>query len=194
MASVSEAEHLCSNGMSRRARSSGWANSGLVFTIQEDAIRPGKAHPLAGVELQRRFERKAFELGGRSYALPAQRAQDFLAGRLSRGDFESSYARGHVASDLGEVLPEAAAAAIRQALVVFNRTIPGYIGEGLLVGPESRGSSPVRIPRDPGTRLSVTTPGLYPIGEGAGYAGGIMSAAIDGLRSAAAVVRRHALA
>ncbi len=191
VASVSEAEHLCSNGMSRRRRDSGWANSGLVFTIPGDVLPGDGKHPLAGVELQRRYEKRAFELGDESYALPAQRASDFLKRQLSRGPFVSSYARGHVASDLREILPAPTAAAIAHALVVFDRKIPGFIGEGLLVGPESRGSSPVRLPRDPETRLSLTTPGLYPVGEGAGYAGGIMSAALDGLRSAAAVIRRY---
>ncbi len=90
-----------------------------------------------------------------------------------------------------EVLPAPTAHAIRCALETFDRKIPGYLGEGLLVGPEARGSSPVRILREPGTRQSPTAPGLYPVGEGAGYAGGIMSAAIDGLRSAAALIRVH---
>jgi uncharacterized FAD-dependent dehydrogenase len=192
VACVSEAGHLCSNGMSRSRRDSGRANSGLVFTISPDAIPGADRSPLAGVELQRHFERHAFTLGGSEYAMPAQRAEDFLRGRLSRGPLASSYARGHVAADLREVLPEATSAAMVPALGFFDRLIPAFVGEGLLVGPESRGSSPVRIPRDGASRESVSTPGLYPVGEGAGYAGGIVSAAIDGLRSAAAIIRRHA--
>ncbi len=189
VATVSEAGHLCSNGMSRRSRNSGWANSGLVFTIDHDLVSGGGKHPLAGIELQRQIEKRAFDIGGGTYALPAQRARAFVKGRLSGEDMESSYALGLVRADLREVLPAPTAHAIRCALETFDRKIPGYLGEGLLVGPEARGSSPVRILREPISRQSPTTPGLYPVGEGAGYAGGIMSAAIDGLRSAAALIR-----
>ncbi len=191
VATVSEAGHLCSNGMSRRGRDSGWANSGLVFTIGRDLVSGGGEHPLAGIELQRLMERRAFEIGGAAYALPAQRASDFVKGRVSGGSLRSSYARDLVSADLREVLPNPTAQAFRSALENFDRKIPGYLGEGLLVGPEARGSSPVRILRDSATRQSPSTPGLYPVGEGAGYAGGIMSAAIDGLRSAAALIRAN---
>lgn len=186
MASVSESGHLCSNGMSRRQRDSGWANSGLVFTVGQEIAGAG---PFAGIELQRTLERRAFELGGANYTLPAQRASDYAKGTLSKGELASSYPRGLVSADLREVLPAPTAAAIARALRAFDARISGYMKEGLLVGPESRGSSPIRMPRDPLSRVSLSTPGLYPIGEGAGYAGGIMSAAIDGLRSAAALIR-----
>lgn len=193
MASVSEAEHLSTNGMSRRQRDSGWANSGLVFTVGPDEVPGGGADPLGGVALQRRLERRAFELGGGDYSLPTQRVPDFLAGRRSRGPFASSYPRGHRAADLREVLPPAGARAMARALPLFGKHMPGYASAaGILVGPETRGSSPVRIPRDERTRVSPSTPGLYPVGEGAGYAGGIMSAAVDGLRSAAALVQAFA--
>jgi uncharacterized protein len=193
MASISEPGHLCTNGMSRRKRDSGWANSGLVYTIDADLV-PGKgADPLGGIEVQRAHERRAFELGGGDYSLPAQRASDFLRGRRSKGALESSYPRKLVSADLREVLPPAVARAMLRGLELFADQIPGYGSEsGLLVGPEARGSSPVRIPRDDATRVSPTTPRLYPVGEGAGYAGGIMSAAIDGLRSAAALVQAFA--
>ncbi|MCD4748910.1 MAG: NAD(P)-binding protein [Thermoanaerobaculales bacterium] len=189
VAGISEAGHLCSNGMSRRSRDSGWAGSGLVFTIPAELTPGGGRHPLAGIELQRKVEKRAFEIGGETYALPAQRAQDYVKGRISGGSLTSSYSRGLVSADLREVLPDRTATAIRHALEIFDRRIPGYLSEGVLVGPESRGSSPTRIPRDSTTRVSTTTPGLYPVGEGAGYAGGIMSAAIDGLRSAAALIQ-----
>lgn len=193
MASVSEAEHLCTNGMSRRRRDSGFANSGLVFTVRAGATPGGGRDPLDGVAVQRAFERRAFELAGGTYALPAQRAPDFLAGRRSRGALASSYPGRLVAADLREVVPTAGARAIQASLRFFTSRIPGYAGpDALLVGPEARGSSPVRIPRDPATRASASTTGLYPVGEGAGYAGGIMSAAIDGLRSAAALVEAWA--
>ena len=191
VATISEEGHLCSNGMSRRQRNSGWANSALVFTIGPDLVPGGGRHPLAGIELQRSLEKRAFELGGSTYALPSQRASAYVKGRLSGDDIKSSYRLGLVRADLREVLPAPTAHAIRCALETFDRKIPGYLGEGILVGPESRGSSPVRIPRDPTTRQSLSTPGLFPVGEGAGYAGGIMSAAIDGLRSAAALIRSH---
>lgn len=190
VASVSEEGHLCTNGMSRRRRDSGWANSGLVFTVPDD-MAPGDLHPLAGIAMQRRIERRAFELGGSNYALPAQRAREFVKGRLSGSEMRSSYSRGLVPADLREIIPASTAHAIRGALEKFDRKIPGYVNEGILVGPESRGSSPVRILRDSATRQSISTPGLFPVGEGAGYAGGIMSAAIDGLRSTAALIRAH---
>jgi uncharacterized FAD-dependent dehydrogenase len=192
MASVSEAGYLCTNGMSRRLRDSGRANSGLVFTVPAASMPGGGAHPLAGVELQRSLERRAFELGGGDYAVPAQRAEDFLAGKRSEALPDSTYPRGLASAHLQEVLPPAVAVAMVDALKTFERQIPGYVGEGLLVGPETRGSSPVRIPRTEPDRVSTSTPGLYPVGEGAGFAGGIMSAAIDGLRSAAALVRARA--
>ncbi|MGE0708050.1 MAG: NAD(P)/FAD-dependent oxidoreductase [Planctomycetota bacterium] len=193
MASVSEAEHLCTNGMSRRLRDSGWANSGLVFSVPPERA-PGRAkHPLAGVELQRRLEKRAFELGGGDYALPAQRVPDFLRGLVSKGPLASSYPRRLQAVELREVLPAWGVRDFAAALKRFGHQVPGYdSGAALLVGPETRGSSPVRIPRDPETRVSPSTPGLYPVGEGAGFAGGIMSAAIDGIRSAAALIRAHA--
>jgi len=193
MASVSEAEHLCTNGMSRRKRDSGWANSGLVFTVPQDKAPGGGVHPLAGVALQRQLEQRAFQLGGGDYALPAQRVDDFLRGQVSRGELKSSYPRRLHPMDLREVLPDWSRKAFGKALARFGQRIEGYsTSSGLLVGPETRGSSPVRIPRDLESRISVSTPGLYPIGEGAGYAGGIMSAAIDGLRSAAALIRAAA--
>jgi uncharacterized protein len=190
MASVSEAGALCTNGMSRRKRDSGRANSGLVFTARAEHTPRLGADPLDGVELQRRLERRGFELGGGDYSVPAQRVVDFLAGRPSPGPLESTYPRGMTAGvDLSEVIPATFLEPMRQALRGFERQMPGYAGaEALLVGPEARGSSPVRLPRDHETRVSTSTPGLYPVGEGAGFAGGIMSAAVDGLRSAAALV------
>ncbi|RMG08477.1 MAG: FAD-dependent oxidoreductase [Planctomycetota bacterium] len=194
MASVSEPGFLCTNGMSRRRRDSGWANSGLMVTCDPATFDGGRGHPLAGVELQRRLEARAFALGGGDYRLPAQRADDFLRARRSDpAGLRSSYPRGLRSADVREVLPPGAAEAIAAALRAFDRRIPGYAGgAGLLVGPESRGSAPVRVPRHERTRVALRTPGLYPMGEGAGYAGGIVSAAIDGLRSAAALVRARA--
>lgn len=193
MDSVSEPGHYGTNGMSRRLRDSGWANSGLVYTVTAAETKHGGKDPFDGLEVQRACERKAFELGTGAYECPAQYAPDFLRGAKSKGPFRSSYPRKHLAADLRDVLPPEGARALAHALREFDHRIKGYAGpQGLLVGPESRGSSPVRIDRDDGTRVSPSTPGLYPVGEGAGFAGGIVSAAIDGLRSARALVARYA--
>jgi uncharacterized FAD-dependent dehydrogenase len=193
MDSVSEPGHYGTNGMSFRLRDSGWANSGIVYTVTAGETKNGGRDPFDGLEIQRAMERRAFELGSGAYECPAQRVVDFLAGRKGAGPFESSYLRKHVAADLREVLPPQGQKAIAAALREFDRRIKGFAGpQGLLVGPESRGSSPIRIERDQVTRESPSTKGLYPVGEGAGFAGGIVSAAIDGLRSARAIVRRFA--
>lgn len=193
MDSVSEPGHYGTNGMSFRLRDSGWANSGLVYTVTAEETKNGGRDPFDGLEVQRAVERRAFELGKGGYECPAQRVQDFLAGRVSKGPFQSSYPRTHVAADLRSVLPPAGAKAMANALREFDSRIRGFAGPtGLLVGPESRGSSPIRIERDQETRESPSTKGLFPVGEGAGFAGGIVSAAIDGLRSARAIVKRFA--
>jgi uncharacterized FAD-dependent dehydrogenase len=195
MASVSEPAHFCTNGMSRRKRDSGWANSGLVYTVETEDIpgaKPG-ADPFIALELQRSLEKRAFELGGGDYKAPAQRVSDFLAGKLSQGPFASSYPRGHVAADLRELIPARGARALARAIREFDRRMVGYgSSAGLLVGPEARGSSPVRIVRDARTRESPSTPGVFPVGEGAGFAGGIISAAVDGMRSARALIATFA--
>ncbi|MBI3723440.1 NAD(P)-binding protein [bacterium] len=193
MDSVSEPGHYGTNGMSRRARDSGWANSGIVYTVTAGETANGGRDPFDGLELQRRCEKTAFELGSGRYECPTQRVLDFLSGKTSRAPFKTSYPREHVAADLRTVLPPLGAKAIARALREFDARIRGYAGpSGILVGPESRGSSPVRIEREAETRESASTPGLFPVGEGAGFAGGIVSAAIDGLRSARALVRRYA--
>jgi uncharacterized FAD-dependent dehydrogenase len=194
MASVSEAGHLCTNGMSRRKRDSGWANSAIVYTVEAHETPGGGRHPLDGVQLQRQCEAAAFALGGAEYALPGQRVVDYLRGRATKAKtLQTSYPREVRGSDLRQVIPDGIARELARALEAFDRSMPGYAqGEAVLVGPEARGSSPVRIPRDDASRVSTSTPRLYPIGEGAGYAGGIMSAAIDGLRTAAAVVQAFA--
>lgn len=191
--SVSEPEMFCTNGMSRSRHDTPYANSGLVVTL--DPRELGSDHPLAGVALQRRYEAAAFELAGRNYFCPIQRAHDFVAGRApSPGErLASSYARGTAPVDLAAVVPPAVAAAIRAGLPVMDRKWRGdFLKNAALVGPEMRGSSPVRIERDASTRESPALAGLYPIGEGAGFAGGIISAAVDGLRTAKTIVGRFA--
>jgi uncharacterized FAD-dependent dehydrogenase len=186
MPSVSEPGYFCTNGMSESRHDSPFANSGLVVTITPDDT--GSRHPLAGVHYQQRSERLAYLAGRRSYAAPIQWARDFLAGRPSPGALPSSYARGTVPIELGTILPPAVIEALERGLPVMDRRFHGlFLKRATLTGPESRGSSPVRILRDPTTRACPEVAGLYPCGEGAGYAGGIISAAVDGLRTARAL-------
>ncbi|MGL6096016.1 MAG: NAD(P)/FAD-dependent oxidoreductase [Fimbriiglobus sp.] len=189
--SVSQDGAFCTNGMSLSKRDSPYANSGLVVTVPVEAF--DGTDVLAGMRLQERYEKKAFELGRGGYAAPVQRAKDFLAGKVSKGVPPSSYPREKVSADLRDVLPPVVAEAVRHGLPQMDRRWQGrFLPDAVLAGPESRGSSPVRIDRDNETRESPGVRGLYPVGEGAGYAGGIVSAAVDGLRTARAIVARYA--
>ncbi|MES1241587.1 MAG: NAD(P)/FAD-dependent oxidoreductase [Acidobacteriota bacterium] len=186
VAAASEPGGVVTNGMSQYSRDERNANSGIVVGITPDDYPGG---PLAGIELQRHWERRAFELGGGTYEAPGQLVGDFLAGRPST-DFGSvlpSYRPGVRLGDLSTGLPDYAIEAIREALPAFGRTIPGFaMNDALLTAVETRTSSPVRIPRNEDFQ-SLNTEGLYPAGEGAGYAGGILSAAVDGIKVAEAV-------
>ncbi|HEV8549084.1 MAG TPA: hypothetical protein VGQ57_08650, partial [Polyangiaceae bacterium] len=180
---------LVVNGMSLARRDSPFANSGLVVALEPaDWQKLGFSGPLGGTELQERIERAAFEAGGGMLVAPAARVEDFAAGRASSSVPDTSYIPGIVAADLASVLDVAGipiAERIRRALHDFNRTMRGYLtNEAVLVGVESRTSSPVRVPRDPESLESPDISGLFPTGEGAGYAGGIVSAALDGMRVA----------
>lgn len=182
------------NGMSPSSRNSRYANSGIVVGVEPEALAAiGLAGPLAGIELQRRIERTTFEAGGGALRAPATRVTDFLAGRASSTAPASSYQPGLEPSDVGAVIDSTGlgfAAALRQSLAHFGRSLHGYVTEdAVLVAVESRTSAPVRVPRHPETLQSLEWPGLYPGGEGAGYAGGIVSAAVDGMRVARAIVR-----
>lgn len=191
--SVSEPGMFCTNGMSNSRHETPFANSGLVVTLEPTEF--GSDHPLAGVHVQQRYERQAFELAGRNYLVPIQRAKDFIAGRETDASRElaCSYKRGAYSLDLAQVLPPVISKAIRAGLPVMDEKFRGdLLKNAVLVGPEMRGSSPVRIDRDPQSRTCPNLAGLYPVGEGAGYAGGIVTAAIDGLRSARAIVERFA--
>ncbi len=186
VASVNEPGFLCTNGMSNSTHSSRWANAAIVTTVGEREFGPGA---FAGVAYQRELEARFFEAGGADYHAPAQRASDFLAGRESSGVLRSSYVLGLAPRRIDELLPANLRDALAAALARFERTIPGFAGpEGLLVGLESRSSGPVRMTRDRATRRAVGFANLYPVGEGAGYAGGIMSAALDGARTALALL------
>ncbi|QDT38766.1 NAD(P)/FAD-dependent oxidoreductase [Stratiformator vulcanicus] len=191
--SVSEPRRFCTNGMSNSRHDTEWANSGLVVTLEPHEF--GASHPLAGVELQRQYEAAAFELAGRNYQVPVQRADDFVNSRApaTGSPIDCSYRRGSTPLELSQVLPPVIANAVRAGLPVMDEKWRGqFLKDAVLVGPEMRGSSPVRIDRDRRSRVCPDIDGLYPIGEGAGYAGGIVTAAVDGLRSAREVVRRFA--
>jgi len=186
VAATSEEGRVVTNGMSQYSRNERNANSGIVVGITP-ADFPGDV--LAGVEFQRQWESRAFELGGKSYAAPAQRVGDFLAGRPSThlGEVVPSYTPGVTPTDLSTALPDYAIAAIREALPAFEKQIKGFAMEdAVLTGVETRTSSPIRIKRGEDFQ-SINIKGLYPAGEGAGYAGGILSAAVDGIEVAEAV-------
>jgi uncharacterized protein len=186
VAAASEPGRVVTNGMSQYSRNERNANSGIVVGITPDDF-PG--HPLAGIALQRQLEEKAFQLGGCNYNAPAQLVGDFLADRPSTalGTVTPSYAPGVQLTDLSQILPDYVTAAIREALPAFEKKIKGFaMNDAILTGIETRTSSPIRIKRDQ-TYQSINTKGLYPAGEGAGYAGGILSAGIDGIKVAEAV-------
>ena len=219
VAATSEPGRVVTNGMSQYSRAERNANAGMVVGIepndfpqqdraawtaafgehdgatladeaQQFAAR-GQVHPLAGIVLQRQLETKAYEVGGSTYEAPAQRVGDFLAARPSTqlGGVQPSYKPGIHLTDLAQVLPDYAVAAMREALPAFGRKIKGYdMADALMTAVETRTSSPLRIPRGEAFE-SPNTPGLYPAGEGASYAGGILSAGVDGIRVAEAVAR-----
>jgi uncharacterized FAD-dependent dehydrogenase len=190
MPSVSEPGAFCTNGMSLSKHDSPFANSGLVITADP---RDFGTDILAGVRWQRHYEQLAYEAGRREYLCPIQRANDFLVGKLSDAIPANSYPRGGVSVRVEEVVPAIVAEALRHGLPIMDRRWQGrFLNEAALVGPEARGSAPVRIVRDQQSRQSPGLEGLYPVGEGAGYAGGIVSAAVDGLRTALAIVARYA--
>ncbi|MFO7597041.1 MAG: FAD-dependent monooxygenase [Desulfocurvibacter africanus] len=187
IAAASETGGVVTNGMSRHARAGGNANSALLVGVEPTDL--GSPHPLAGVEFQRRWERRAFELAGGDYRAPVQMVEDFLAGRPSKrlGDVQPTYKPGVTPTDLAECLPAYVASTMREAIVGLDRKLRGFARpDAVLTGVETRSSSPVRLVRGEDLQ-SVTFRGVYPAGEGAGYAGGIVSAAVDGMRAAEAV-------
>jgi uncharacterized protein len=189
---ATELDGLVVNGMSLSRRDSPFANSGLVVSIEpEDLERAGYGGPLGGITYQRVIERAAKLAGGGSLRAPATRAADFVQGRSSRDAPETSYQPGLLPTNLRDVLDSGGiplAKRMARALALFEKRMRGYAsGDAVLVGVESRTSSPVRVPRDPESLQSPDMRGLYPTGEGAGYAGGIVSAALDGMRVARAI-------
>jgi uncharacterized FAD-dependent dehydrogenase len=190
VAATSEAGRVVTNGMSQYSRAERNANAGIVVGLTP-ADYDGASDPLGGIAFQRHWESRAFVEGGGTYAAPAQRVGDFLAGRPSAalGAVVPSYKPAVRPADLSACLPDFATAAIRAALPAFDRQIAGFaMDDAVMTGVETRTSSPVRIPRDTDGQ-SPTLEGLFPAGEGAGYAGGILSAGVDGIRAAEAVAR-----
>jgi len=190
VAATSEPDRVVTNGMSQYSRNERNANAGIVVGINPTEDFPG--HPLAGVELQEALESRAFELGGNDYCAPAQLVGDFIRGKPSQklGEVEPSYKPGIKLCDLAPSLPQYAIDAIREALPEFGKQIRGFDrNDAILTGIETRTSSPVRITRDSESLQSINTRGLFPAGEGAGYAGGILSAGVDGIKVAEAVAK-----
>ncbi len=209
VAATSEPGRVVTNGMSQYSRAERNANAGMVVGVEPqdyprdpaafeamlgathgvETLAADETHPLAGIVLQRQLEARAFELGGGNYNAPAQRVGDFLARRASTalGEVQPSYQPGVTLVDLHEALPAYATAAMREALPAFARKIRGYdMQDAVLTGVETRTSAPLRIDRGDDFQ-SLNTAGLYPAGEGAGYAGGILSAGVDGIKVGEAV-------
>lgn len=187
---MTDAAQSVVNGMSPSGRTSPYANSGLVTEVRPADFEHLRAEwgELAGLKFQQQFEELARRYGGDRQIAPAQRVADFVAGRASASLARTSYIPGIVPSRLDRWMPRFIAQGLRQGLATFGRRMRGFVtNEAVVVGVESRTSSPVRIPRDPATLMHPETAGLFPAGEGAGYAGGIISAALDGERIAEAV-------
>lgn len=190
VAAASEEGRVVTNGMSQYSRRERNANSAIVVGIEPKDFGADGDDVLAGIEFQRRLEETAFKLGGESYDAPCQLVGDFLAGRKSgeHGEVEPSYKPGVHYCDLSESLPKYAVEAIREALPAFERKIKGFsMSDATLTAVETRTSSPIQVTRDKESLQSINTQGLYPAGEGAGYAGGILSAGIDGIKIAEAM-------
>jgi len=188
VAAASEPGRVVTNGMSQYSRAERNANSAIVVSISPEEDYPG--HPLAGIELQRRLEEKAYVLGGSNYNAPGQLMGDFVAGRPSSdvGAVLPSFKPGITWTDLATILPDYAVVALREAFPAFDKQVKGYFKhDAVLTGLETRTSSPIRIKRNNDDLQSLNTRGLFPAGEGAGYAGGILSAGVDGIKVAEAV-------
>jgi uncharacterized FAD-dependent dehydrogenase len=188
VAATSEVNRVVTNGMSQYSRNERNANSGIVVGITPEDYPGG---PLAGIELQERLESHAYLLGGSTYEAPAQLVGDFIAGKVSPalGSVEPSYKPGVKLVDLADALPAYAIEALREALPAFGKQIKGFdLHDAVLTGIETRTSSPLRITRGADMQ-SLNVKGLFPAGEGAGYAGGILSAGVDGIRIAEALAR-----
>jgi uncharacterized FAD-dependent dehydrogenase len=189
VAATSEENRVVTNGMSQYSRNERNANAGIVVNVDPEDYGGGPDNPLAGIDFQRKLESHAFELGGRNYEAPGQLVGDFITGTPSTafGAVIPSYQPGVHLTDLATALPDYAIEAMREALPAFNKQIPGFsMHDAVLTGVETRTSSPLRITRGKDFQ-SLNVKGLYPAGEGAGYAGGILSAGVDGIKVAEAL-------
>jgi len=177
---------IVTNGWSSSRRARGTANSGIVVELRPQDFKPfEKFGPLAAMEFQRSIEQKAWEAGGKTQTAPAQRLRDFIKGKVSQDLPNTSYAPGITSVELGAVFPDFIHKNLKEGFLQFEKSMRGYLTNDAVVhAPETRTSSPVKIPRDEQTLQHVQIEGLYPCGEGAGYAGGIVSAAMDGMKCA----------
>jgi uncharacterized FAD-dependent dehydrogenase len=192
VAAASEPGRVVTNGMSQYSRNERNANAAIVVGVEPSdfTLYDGSGSPLAGIALQRYWESRAFELGGGTYEAPGQLVGDFIAGRASSsfGEVQPSYKPGVHLTDLAHAIPDYAVEAIREAMGAFDRKLKGFARhDAIFTGVETRTSSPVRVRRNDDDYQSLNTRGLFPAGEGAGYAGGILSAGVDGIRVAEAV-------
>ena len=185
MASNSEKDTIVTNGMSNFARDGKNANSALLVNVTIDDYY--KNTPLDGMYFQEELEKKAFELGGKNYNAPVQKVGDFLENRISTefGKIQPTYMPGVTMANLNDILPYFISETLKESIIELDKKLKGFADkEAILTGVETRSSSPIQITRDKDTLNSVNIQGLYPCGEGAGYAGGIMTSAIDGIKCA----------
>ena len=188
MASSSEENSIVTNGMSEFKRDGENANSALLVNVLTTDLSES---PLSGIDFQEKLEKDAFVLGGSNYNAPIQRVEDFLNNRRSTfiGDVKPTYLPGVTPSNLNDILPDFVSSTLKDGIIYFDRKIKGFAsGDAILTGVETRSSSPVRIVRDEEFVTNIN--GLYPCGEGPGYAGGIMSAAVDGIKCAIKILER----
>ena len=189
---ATDTEEVVTNGWSPSKRNNPYSNSGIVVSLAPEDLPNYKPNdPFVCLDFQKEVERTCWEAAGKTQRVPAQRMKDFVGGRVSVDFPKTSYQPGIVSVDLNSVFPELIASRLRKAFVIFGKKMRGYYtNQAVLHAPESRTSSPIAIPRNPETLEHVQIQGLYPCGEGAGYAGGIMSAAIDGINCVDAVLRK----
>jgi uncharacterized FAD-dependent dehydrogenase len=187
--SATSQEEVVVNGMSPSGRNSPYANSGIVVEIRKEDLSAFSSHGiLAGIELQKTLEKDAWINGGRTQIAPAQRLADFVAGRASGSLPKVSYFPGVTSSPLNQWLPEGISKRLREGFALFGKSMNGYLtNDAVILGVESRTSSPLRIPRDSEKLQHIRIKGLYPCGEGSGYSGGIVSSAVDGMNVADAI-------
>ena len=190
---ATEQEEVVTNGWSPSKRNNPYSNSGIVVSVEPKDLPNYKPNdPFVSLNFQKKVERDCWEAAGKTQRVPAQRMIDFVEGKLSKDFPKTSYRPGIVSADLNKVLPPLLSIRLRKAFVAFGKKMKGYYtNEAVLHAPESRTSSPVSIPRNPETLEHIEVRGLYPCGEGAGYAGGIISAAIDGINCVDAIVTKR---